>query len=112
MKRQLQPSPRNKVLPPKVPKTQFTGEIISGQATVDTPGKNVLIGTHIFMEWFTLVANSGNSGDIYLGGQSVSSASGLVFPPGAYLTLYEVWLDSFSVDAETASDGVSWIGGK
>jgi hypothetical protein len=85
----------------------------SGQQTVSSAGTEVALGsTQVFRE-VVVIANSDNTGDIYVGNDGtdhVSSTTGAILPPGGFMTFHEVDIADIYVDAEVSGEGVSFGG--
>ncbi len=56
-----------------------------------------------------IIANITNTGNIYLGSATVSSASGMVMEPGRSIKLQNVDLNLIFIDADVGGEGVSYF---
>lgn len=54
-------------------------------------------------------ADTGNTGDVYVGDASVTTSNGFVLGPGESLSLAVSDVADVSIDADNNGDGVSWI---
>lgn len=58
----------------------------------------------------TLIAKKANQGNVYLGGAEVVTSTGAIMEPGSSIKVSFVDLAALFMVADTAGDGVSWIG--
>jgi hypothetical protein len=85
-------------------------EIGDGSATVATAGTRVQLSTtSIPSKRILVTASKDNSGDVYVGGETVATGRGKLLVP-----LQDVWLDldnvnKVYVDAETSADKVEYL---
>ena len=77
------------------------------QVSPGTP-VNVGGGTSIPCNRIYIAAKMTNQGNVYLGGPTVSSMTGLVLPPGLSEWFYNNNVNLLWFDTDDASDGISW----
>src|SRR3990167_4739915 len=80
-----------------------------GQNTIGTAGTAEVLGTTANVKSCSMRANTGNTGNLYIGDSTVDSANGRILDASDPLDLD---LDSTSdvyVDADTSGDGYSFI---
>ena len=83
--------------------------IQTGQKTVASPGtRQQLIATSTPCHRVYVATLLTNSGNIFLGGSAVSSANGLIMPPGLSEWFNIADVSVLYIDAAVANDGVSW----
>lgn len=87
----------------------------TGQATVSAAGTRVLVSTLFGNQAITILAAAGNTGNLYVGDQDMTSLNGLVLPPGASINISlntsiqsNEYVKIF-IDAATSGDKASWI---
>lgn len=90
------------------------GTVATGQQSVSSPGTAEALndGTPLRVPNNASVAvraNSDNDGTVYLGDETVDSATGGILAAGESLTLAVDNVATLYIDADTAEDGVSWI---
>lgn len=84
--------------------------------TITTGQKNITAGTAIALsdtsvsiQGVVIIANSGNTGNVFVGDSGVDSSNGAIVPPGAALPLDIDDLSKVFVDGENTDDGVSFL---
>lgn len=82
----------------------------SGQKNVATAGTKVALGGDQEYKKINIIAKSTNTGDIYVGDNTVTSTSGGILPPGGFMSLEFVNTNEVYIDAFVSGEGVSWIG--
>lgn len=92
---------------------QLTGNTLRhGQKSVTTAGTRVALGTTQPLKAITILAKDTNTGNIYVGGNTVTSANGFILPPGAGHSWTGSGLDvvNIYIDSDVNGGGVSWSG--
>jgi len=85
----------------------------SGQQTVAAAGTEVALGASQVYREVTVIANSDNTGNIYIGNDGtdhVSSTTGGKLPAGGFATFHNVDISKIFVDVAVSGEGVSWFG--
>lgn len=80
----------------------------SGQKTVTTAGSRVAVGSNTDVKNLVIIADLDNSGNIYVGDSTVSSANGAKLPPGGVLPCGAVNLAAIYIDADVSGEGISY----
>jgi len=90
---------------------QFFSDLIYGQQTVSVAGTAVILTSVTTTATITVRAHDNNTGNIYVGDSSVSSANGYILSEGETVS-FDVNHASINIciDADTGGDGVSFIG--
>lgn len=88
-----------------VPTTLF-----DGKTTVTTAGTRVTLAAAQAVKGVTIKALSINTGFIYVGNASVSSANGLQLRPGESVSLSIANLNTVNLDASVNGEGVTYLG--
>ena len=84
--------------------------VYNGQKYVSTAGTQVaLASSQAITHSVTIMAQSGNSGWIYIGNSSVSSSNGYILDAGDTLELKIANLATVYVDSSVSGEGVSYI---
>jgi len=90
--------------------------IAEGTKTVSSAGTaERLSATDVYVFWLTIQADPSNTGNVYLGGDSVSSSSGIQLAPGDShhfppISRYYVYnLKNIWVDVGEDGEGVKYI---
>lgn len=94
-----------------------SGHFISGAKAVTTAGTAVQIedGTFAFVRSITIIAESDNTGQIYVGGSDVASTTNAGLDSGDSLSITApggLKLTDIYIDASVSSDGVDFYGVK
>lgn len=85
--------------------------VVHGQKTVTTAGTQVALGsTTTLYRGVRIKALHGNTGWIYVGASSVSSADGFVLDAGEEVYVETGNLDDVYIDSSVNGEGVSYIG--
>ncbi len=83
-------------------------ECHSGQMTITSAGTNQVLGSDLARS-ITIKAFVGNTGNIYVGDSSVSSATGFILAGGDTVSMDIGFLDKIFIDADVNGEGVSFI---
>ncbi len=83
---------------------------LSGQKSVTVAGIPEALGGDQGYKKITIIANTGNTGYIYVGKDTVDSSTGVILPAGGFVELDFVNTIAVYVDASVSGEGVSWIG--
>ena len=87
----------------------ITGQLVgSTQATVTTAGTELQLADHSCIS-VTIKAKAANTGNIFVGGSDVSSATGLILAAGEAISLDITNTNLVYIDSATDGDGVSYI---
>lgn len=81
----------------------------SGQGTVSTAGTAVQVATTTTIQAIVIRANTGNTGNIFVGDATVDSSTGLVLAPGEAVAFDIDDPATVYVDAATNGDGFSYL---
>ena len=85
--------------------------IYHGQTTVTTAGTEVALGaSQALVSGVTIKAKHGNTGDIYVGKNPVTSATGYVLDAGEAVFVEVDNVADVYIDSSVNGEGVSWIG--
>jgi len=82
----------------------------SGQKNVTTAGTRVALGSDQEYKKINIIAKSTNTGNIFVGDNTVSTSIGCILPPGGYVTLEFVNTNEIYIDSAVSGEGVSWMG--
>lgn len=85
-------------------------EIFEGEKNVPTAGTAVPLGTQQ-CKFVTIQARSSNTGNIYIGGATISNTQGVALAAGEAYTLFVVGTDKVYLDADTNGEGVTYLYG-
>lgn len=83
---------------------------ISGQKNVTAAGTAEALGGDQAYKKITIIANSTNTGNIYVGNSSVDSSTGAILPAGGWVDLEFINTNEIYIDSSVNGEGVSWIG--
>lgn len=89
-----------------------SGSILHGQKTVAVPGtEEAIAGSNTLSNGQSILirAKTTNAGNVYVGGNPVTSGTGHILAPGEECTLAVNNTSLVYIDVDTAADGVSWI---
>lgn len=83
----------------------------SAQVTVATAGTAVQLPAHPQIYGLSIRANNSNTGDVYIGGPTVTAGTGFELGPGEGISLDVTDTAAVHIDADTDGDGVSllWV---
>ena len=83
--------------------------LISGRKTVTVAGTPVALATSTPILGVTIKALRTNTNNIYVGGATVSSSTGLVLRRGASVSLAFDNLADIYINADTSGEGVTYL---
>jgi len=81
----------------------------SGATTVAVPGTRVSLSVGVRCQRIVIRANTGNAGDVYVGGSTVAAANGYILDATDQLELWIGNANLVHIDAAVAADGVTWV---
>jgi len=86
-------------------------DVRNGRRDVTTAGtaEPIILDSILIEDKVTIKANEGNTGNIYVGNNSVTNANGLILSAGESVDLKIDDLSKVYVDADVAGDGISYI---
>jgi hypothetical protein len=84
--------------------------VLSGKTTVTTSGTRVALATSTTSRSVIVKALATNTGTIYVGNSSVSSASGLQLAAGDSVSFDITNLSTVNIDASVNGEGVTYLG--
>ena len=83
--------------------------VTHGQNAVSSAGTAEVLGTSFDIRSVTIRANSGNTGNIYIGGVNVDSSNGYILDSGESIVADVDNIDDVYIDSDTSSEGVSYV---
>lgn len=84
--------------------------VLNGKTTVATAGTRVVLAASTACKSVTVKALGTNSGIIYVGSSTVTSANGHELYPGDSTSLDISNLTTINIDASVSGEGVSYLG--
>lgn len=84
--------------------------LLNGKTTVTTAGTRVVLASSTTAKSVTIKALIANTGSIYVGSATVSSANGYVLLPGDSVSVSIANLNTVNIDSSVNGEGVTYIG--
>ena len=85
-------------------------EIFEGEKTVAVAGTAEALGTQQ-CKFVTIQARASNTGNVHIGGVTISDTQGIVLAAGEAYTLFVVGLDKVWLDVDNNGEGVRYLYG-
>jgi hypothetical protein len=84
--------------------------ILNGQTNVTTAGTRVVLAGSTTAKGVTICAKTTNTGNIFVGSSTVTSANGRILTPGECQSLAIANLNTVNLDSAVNGEGVSYVG--